>query len=39
MKVERSITAFPSRSLLCLSIGLVVVRGTKKEASSLSMAG
>jgi hypothetical protein len=35
MKVERSITAFPSKSLLSLGFDLIVVRGIKNEASSL----
>jgi len=35
MKVERRITAFPSKSVLSLGFGLIVVRGFKKEAPSL----
>jgi len=37
-KAERSITAFPSKSLLSLAFGRFMVRGLKKAASSLSMA-
>ena len=35
MKVERSITAFPSKSLLSLGFDLIAVRGIKNETSSL----